>query len=105
MWRLSQVSGIYPESAGNSLRAFTVRFFFEVQQVEHCDFPIGFQFAIEHRRSDAAQPQPTDHLHQNQSTPADIETDRNPNRDEGGPKMSGPANGTVQFIREEIAEP
>ncbi len=50
------MSGIYPESTGNSLRAFTVRLFFEVQRVEYCYFPIEFQFAIEHRRADAAQP-------------------------------------------------
>ncbi len=106
MRRLSQQSGIHPESTGNSLHAFTVSFFFEVRQIEHCDLAFGFQFACEHRRADAAQPQLTDHSHQSQPPPADIENDRNPDRDtEGGPKMLDPTNGNLQFIREEIAEP
>jgi hypothetical protein len=55
MWRLPQERGIYSESTRNSLRAFIVGFWFEVQQVKDCDLPIGFQFAGEQWRTDAAQ--------------------------------------------------
>ena len=44
----------------------------------------------------------TDHSHQNQSPPAGIENDRNPNRDtERGPKMLNPTNCDIQLVRED----
>ena len=82
------------------------RFFFEVQQVEHCDVAMGFRFACGHRRADAAQPWLTDRSHQGQSAPAGIETERNPNRNaESRPKMLDPINRNIELVREEMAQP
>ena len=105
-WRLPQARWIYPKSAGNSLRAFTACFIFEVQQVEHRDLAIGFQFACEHRRTDAPQPKPADHSQQSQPPPAGIEADRNYNHQaERGTKMFGPTKRNIQFIGKKIAQP
>ena len=68
------------------------------QKVDHDDLALGFQFACEHPRTHAAQPQLTDHSEQNQSPPAGVEGDRNPNPEtEGSPKMLYPTDYNVQF--------
>ena len=48
--------GSTTKAPGIASRLSLPRFFFEVQQVEHRDLAVGFQFACEHRRTDAAQP-------------------------------------------------
>src|SRR5262249_25657705 len=98
MWRLPQTTRIYPESTGNRLLVSIIGIPFEVQEVEHCNLALGFQFAGEHRRTDAAQTQSTDHSQQNHSPPTSVHTDRRQNHNtEKGAKLFDPSDCNLQL--------
>ena len=91
---------------GIALRAFNGGLILEVQEIEQRDLAARSQLSIQHRRADEADPQSANHSYQNQSAPANVNTEWNTDRKgEGSSKVFRPGHRDFQLLGEEIANP